>query len=130
MLALPGRAKTLLHPGTTELKAAPSTTFRLRASATRRRRGTPKNGAGFDVRLPLSGARTRNGAAAGCSRAGTVAGEQLTNRTLGVRCPLRAQHNFAAGVPLFQGAIGLPDLVKREHPGNGKLQFAGRDEIR
>jgi hypothetical protein len=29
--------------------------------------------------------------------------------------PLRAKHNFAPGVPLFQGAIGLPDLAKREH---------------
>jgi hypothetical protein len=35
-----------------------------------------------------------------------------------VRRPLWAQHNFAPGVPLFQDAIGLPDLVKREHLGD------------
>jgi hypothetical protein len=33
-------------------------------------------------------------------------------------------------VPLFQGAIGLPDLVEQEYPGDGNLQFAGCDEIR
>ena len=35
-----------------------------------------------------------------------------------VRCPLWAQHNFASGVPLLQDAIGLPDLLKREHLGD------------
>jgi hypothetical protein len=35
-----------------------------------------------------------------------------------VRCPLWAQHNFAPGVPLFQDAISLPDVVKREHLGD------------
>jgi hypothetical protein len=37
--------------------------------------------------------------------------EPLAQWVANVRCPLWAQHNFAPGVPLFQDAIGLPDLV-------------------
>jgi hypothetical protein len=44
--------------------------------------------------------------------------DPLAQWVANVRSPLRAQHNFAPGVPLFQDAIGLPDLVKREHLGD------------
>jgi hypothetical protein len=44
--------------------------------------------------------------------------EPLARRVANMRCPLWAQHNFASGVPLLQDAIGLPDLLKREHLGD------------
>ena len=52
-----------------------------------------------------------------CARSHEVQ-EPLAQWVANVRCPLRAQHNFAPGVPLFQDAIGLPDLLKREHLGD------------
>jgi hypothetical protein len=44
--------------------------------------------------------------------------EPLVQWVANVRCPLWAQDNFAPGVPLFQDAIGLADLVEREHLGD------------
>jgi hypothetical protein len=60
---------------------------------------------------------SRNGADLG--RAGMRSITRSRNPSVAnVRRPLWAQHNFAPGVPLFQEAIGLPDLVKREHLGD------------
>ena len=39
---------------------------------------------------------------------------------------LGPQHQLAPGVLLLQGAVGSPDVVKREYPGDRHLEVAGR----
>src|SRR5277367_931777 len=42
---------------------------------------------------------------------------------------LRAQYDFAPGVPLFECAVGLPDFVERVHISDGDLQVTVSNEI-